>query len=83
MNHILYNISVIIILFGIILMIIYYSKNNYKEIIIEKPKPPKFEDNYDVRPSQLFNSMFNSNSTWDKYLEFDPQTTDYKNLYIK
>lgn len=81
MNHLLHNISLILIFFGIILITIYVTKSNYIKSPRQKTMPNTINDNnkmndvdkaYAERVSKKFNSMFSDNSTWlNKYQEID------------
>ena len=80
MNHILYNISLLMILGGIILITIYITKSQYT-----KPNKSSHRDRvntndsmseidlaYSERVSKKFNSMFSDNSSWlNKYQAID------------
>ena len=70
MNHVLYNISVVIIFCGIILMVIYFTKKSNNNVPIRRQRPPLMEDIYKVRPSNIFKTMFSTGSTWDRYQEY-------------
>jgi hypothetical protein len=68
MNHILYNISIIILFFGIILMVIYITKATYTPPLKPTGIRRKYNnDIYDDNPSQIFKPMFNQPSTWSGY----------------
>lgn len=79
MNHILHNISLIILCLGIILMTIYitksYNKNTQCNISNTNYNPrdePINEDVYTQRPSTIYKDMFNQNSSWlNKYQNID------------
>ena len=73
MNHILHNISLIILSFGIILMVIYITKSQYHKHPVSRGFAEKVEDNdtmneidaaYSERASKKFKGMFDDNSTW-------------------
>jgi hypothetical protein len=67
MNSLLYNLSVVILLFGLILMVHYVTKIYYQKKVINETKGP---DNvydsyiYQERPNTLFKKMFNSLGPW-------------------
>lgn len=68
MNHILYNISIIILFFGIILMVIYITKATHIAPLKPTGIRRKYNnDIYDDNPSQIFKPMFNQPSTWSGY----------------
>jgi len=84
MNHILHNISLIILCLGIILMTIYVTKSynmSYKESYVDKRDDTINEDVYTQRPATIYKDMFLQNSSWlNKYQNIDniaPQ-----NLYL-
>ena len=67
MNSLVYNLSVIILLFGVMLMIHYITKIYYqKEIVVETKGPDNIYDSYvyQERPNKLFNKMFTSLGPW-------------------
>ena len=76
MNHIIHNISIIFIFFGIILLTYNLSKsyNKCNNIIHEKSVI-----NQD-RPSKIFNKMFDSPDIWMGYADFD--TKNFKSKLI-
>jgi hypothetical protein len=91
MNHILYNISLIILFIGIIMMTVYITKasdfnymTNAQKILMNqnliKTKP--VENIYDYRVSKAYENMFLQPSIWLGYQEFDP-TFKTEKLYIK
>lgn len=72
MNHILYNISIIMLLVGIILITSYITKvynkplstcnvNNYQDENIT------VDEVYKLRPSKIYKTMFNEPSIWQGY----------------
>ena len=86
MNHILYNISLIILSLGIILMTIYVTKsyniNTYISPEIDpQTKETMNQDAYTQRPGTIFKDMFLQNSSWlNKYQSID--NSAQPNLYI-
>jgi hypothetical protein len=91
MNHILYNISLVILVIGIILMTVYITKasnNGYltydKQILnnraksIEKP----YDTIYDYKVNKEYQKMFSQPSIWMGYQDFDPQEKSQK-IYVK
>ena len=95
MNHILHNISLIILGLGIILLTVYITKatsNGFKTtdvILMEQQelerrrrgfKPD--ESIYDTRPSKVYKKMFSDPSNWFGYADFDENDTKQK-IYVK
>lgn len=67
MNSLLYNLSVIILLFGLMLMVHYTTKIYYeKRTVVETKGPDNIYDSYiyQERPNTLFKKMFNSLGPW-------------------
>jgi hypothetical protein len=73
MNHIIYNISVILIFFGAILLTHNLTKSNSKCSIqsTNKNKQDKKQILNQDRPSQIFNKMFDRSDVWMGYADFD------------
>ena len=67
MNIILYNISIIFLIIGIILMIIYISNIN----CTCKQIPKLTEDIYDDKVSNTYKKMFKDSSVWTGYNDID------------
>ena len=70
MNHLLYNISVLMIFIGLISLTYYLAKAyNKKECPKQKEieKEPTIDETYTMRPTQIFNSMFTKPSIWQGY----------------
>ena len=70
MNHLLYNISVLMIFVGLISLTYYLAKANNKQEcpkqeVIEKE--PSIDETYTMRPTQIFDSMFTKPSIWQGY----------------
>lgn len=91
MNYILYNISLIILFAGIIMMTVYITKassfnymtNEQKLLMIQNLRRKKPVQNiYDYRVSQEYKKMFTQPSIWLGYQYFDPKHQP-KKLYIK
>jgi len=90
MNHILYNISLLMVFTGIIMMTVYITKasgNNYmtnKQLLMKSNliKNNHIENIYDYRVSQVYKKMFSEPSIWLGYQDFDPEYQTEK-LYIK
>lgn len=75
MNYLLYNISILMLLFGIILITSYITKaTNKQENTCSNKKDytePNIDDAFNMRPSQIYNVMFNSPSLWQGYQTID------------
>lgn len=81
MNHIIHNISIILIFFGIILLTNNLTKSYNKCSIVVQPKQDVDKNivNQD-KPSKVFNKMFNSPDIWMGYADFD--TKNFKSTLI-
>lgn len=91
MNHILYNISIIILVGGIIMLTIYITKASSfnfmtnQQILLMKQNLRRKEpvkEIYDYRVSKEYEKMFSQPSIWLGYQDFDPEDKIEK-LYIK
>lgn len=95
MNHILYNISLIILSLGIILLTVYITKassNGFKTsdtILMEQQELERQrrglsseESIYDYRPSKMYKKMFSNPSVWLGYSDFDENEIKNK-IYVK
>jgi hypothetical protein len=83
MNHLLYNISVVMLLSGIVILTSYLTKAyNIQKCPKEKKNKdidyPSIDDQYDARPSKIFDAMFNKPSIWQGYESV--QTSKNKNV---
>ena len=73
MNHLLYNIALIMLLIGILMLTYYltkaYNTNNTNNInnTNNTNNEPTLDDIYNMRPSQTFKVMFNEPSIWQGY----------------
>jgi hypothetical protein len=70
MNHLLYNISVLMIFVGLISLTYYLAKANNKnecpkQEIIDRES--NIDETYNMRPSQIFDAMFTKPSIWQGY----------------
>jgi len=82
MNYILYNISLIILFIGIIMMTVYITKasnfnymTNKQKLLIRqnlRRKEP-VQNIYDYRVSKEYEKMFTQPSIWLGYQDFDPE----------
>jgi len=77
MNNIIYNISIILIFFSIILLT-YNMTKSYNKCTNNIQKPSDINQNTinqntinQDRPSKVFNKMFNSPDIWMGYADFD------------
>ena len=95
MNHILHNISLIILGLGIILLTVYVTKatsNGFKTtdvILMEQQELEKRrrgfkpdESIYNNRPSKVYKKMFSDPSNWFGYADFDENDIKEK-MYVK
>ena len=76
MNHLLYNISLIMLLVGILMLTYYLTKvyNNDNQLKITNDiykQESSLDDVYDMRPSQIYKVMFNEPSIWQGYETID------------
>jgi len=91
MNHILYNISLLILIVGIILITVYItkaSKNGYltynqrilnkKLKLIDKP----YQSIYDYKVNKEYQKMFSQPSIWMGYQDFDAKDKPQK-IFVK
>ena len=70
MNHLLYNISVLMIFTGLISLTYYLAKAyNKTECPTQKviEKEPTIDETYNMRPTQIFDSMFTKPSILQGY----------------
>lgn len=78
MNHIIHNISIILIFFGIIFLTynltLSYNKCPRQQPIIQQNNNTQFEDVFTHRPSKVFNVMFRQPDVWMGYADFNTQT---------
>lgn len=67
MNSLLYNLSVIMLLLGLVLMVHYTTKIYYnRNVVVREEKPENIYDSeiYQERPNTLFNKMFTQLGPW-------------------
>jgi hypothetical protein len=81
MNHLLYNISIVMLLIGILMLTYYLTKAynnqsniNNTDINDDTENTPSLDEIYNMRPSKTFKVMFNEPSIWQGY-----ETIDNKN----
>lgn len=92
MNHILHNISLVILALGIILITIYITKAStngyisYDKYLLNKQsglrKIHPEENIYDYKVSKAYKKMFSQPSVWMGYQDFDPEEKTDK-IYVK
>jgi len=95
MNHILHNISLLMLGLGIILLTVYITKatsNGFKTtdiILMEQQELERRrrgiksdESIYDTRPSKVYKKMFSDPSNWFGYADFDENDIKEK-IYVK
>ncbi len=91
MNHILHNISLIILFAGIIMMTVYITKasglnymTNEQKLLMKQNlnKNEQVKNIYDYRVSKDYEKMFSQPSIWLGYQDFDPEFQTEK-LYVK
>ncbi len=78
MNHILYNIAVIMLLVGTIILTSYitkeYNKQNNNQNttcnLNNNEKEPTVDEVYKMRPSNIYKVMFNEPSIWQGYQSY-------------
>lgn len=80
MNHIIHNISVVLIFIGIIILTINLTKSYNKSspskeagATLVKEKPEELDQE---RPSKIYDKMFDRPDVWMGYADFD--TKEYK-----
>ena len=79
MNHIIHNISIILIFFGIILLTINLTKSYNKcPIIIQDKQTINKSNIFQERPSKIYNNMFNQPEIWMGYADFDTKNFNSK-----
>jgi hypothetical protein len=83
MNHILHNISLVILFFGIILITVYITKAYNTNKCRAEPTDIDSDNNdtdiYDERPNQIFKKMFQNTSVWaNTYQLLDGDKDDKK-----
>jgi len=81
MNNIIHNISVILILFGIILLTYNLTKSYSKCTII---KQNEMTDGKQIlnqeRPGEIYQNMFRQNDVWMGYADFNARNQSNTNL---
>jgi len=74
MNHLLYNIAVLMLFSGIIILTYYLSKAynqpvNYPKPIKQQEKEPSLDEVYDMKPTEIYKKMFINPSVFQGYEE--------------
>jgi hypothetical protein len=91
MNHIIYNISIIILTVGIIMMVVYVTKasnNNFlttEQMLMQRragQSTASEETVYDYKVSKAYKKMFSEPSVLFGYQTLDPENMPQK-LYVK
>jgi hypothetical protein len=91
MNHILYNISLLILVVGIILITVYITKasnNGFqtldKQILNKRLKltDKPYQSIYDYKVNKEYQKMFSQPSIWMGYQDYDPKEKSQK-IYVK
>jgi len=81
MNHIIHNISIILIFFGVILLTYNLTKSYNKcPVIIQQKQEVDKNIVLQDKPSKVFNKMFNSPDIWMGYADID--TKNFKSKLI-
>ena len=91
MNHILYNLSLMVLCIGIILMTVYVTRattNNYQtaeQKLSTQPidKPINNADIYTQRFSTVFKKMFSQPSLWQGYQDYGADANITQKIYVK
>ena len=92
MDHILYNIAILILIGGIIMLTVYITKasnNNFLTYQKQKMLENSFQRRvyptqniYNYKISNEYKKMFSEQSTWLGYQYFDPENEDFKHPKI-
>ena len=81
MNNIIHNISVILILFGIILLTYNLTKSYNKCAIVKQNEMTDGKQLLDQeRPTQIYQKMFRDNDIWMGYADFNIKNESNTNL---
>jgi hypothetical protein len=83
MNHIVHNISIIIIFFGIILLTINLTKSYNKCPVYKQSNNILVDESERLdqeRPSKIYDRMFNRPEVWMGYADFDTKTSNNKSV---
>jgi len=83
MNHIIHNISIILIFFGIILLTVNLTKS-YNKCPAYKPGGTYVREEAEKldqeRPSKIYDRMFNRPDVWMGYADFDTKNNQNKEI---
>lgn len=91
MNHIIHNISIIILTIGIVMMVVYVTKasnNNFlttEQMLMQRKagQPTDLKETvYDYKVSKAYKKMFSEPSVLFGYQTLDPENMPQK-LYVK
>jgi len=81
MNNIIHNISVLLILFGIILLTYNLTKSYSKCNIVRQNEMTDGQQLLNQeRPSEIYQSMFRQNDVWMGYADFNARNQSNTNL---
>jgi hypothetical protein len=91
MNHILYNLSLMVLCIGIILMTVYVTRattDKYKtgeQKLNSKPLEPikNNPDIYTQRFTTVFKNMFSQPSLWQGYQDYGADAVTTQKVYVK
>lgn len=85
MNHVLYNISTIMILIGIIILTTYLTKAyaDKPNCSFNKEQETTMEDVFNNRPSKVFDRMFNKPDIWQGYATVNVGKETFKDVSCK
>jgi hypothetical protein len=79
MNHIIHNISIVFMFFGIILLTYNLTKTyNQCPVVMSKQTTQQVSSLESERPSRIFNKMFKLPDVWMGYADFN--TKSYSKL---
>jgi hypothetical protein len=84
MNHIIHNISVILMFFGIILLTINLTKSYNKCPVVQQRNQFIDQNTEDQdRPSKIFTKMFSNSDVWMGYADADTKDNNTVTQTIK
>lgn len=79
MNHLIHNISVLLIFMGIILLTVNLTKSYNKcPVVVQQRQYVDQNLTNQDRPSKVYNKMFNSPDVWMGYADFDTKNFNSK-----
>ena len=81
MNHIIHNISVILILFGVILLTYNLTKSYNKcKIVRQNEMVDRRQKLNQERPGEIYQKMFRQNDVWMGYADFNARNKSNSDL---